>query len=128
VIGSDQVLVYRDRLVDKAGSRTEALAKLKMLQGSVHSLISAVCVAEGNRIVWEYVDKVDLTMRALNDNQLAAYADAAGPALTECVGAYALEGAGAWLFEKIEGDYFTVLGMPLLPLLGYLRTRGSGHD
>lgn len=120
VIGSDQILCLGEVIFSKATSREDALGKLKMLSGRTHRLISAVAVARNGKILWDHSDHADLTMRVLDEDSLRRYADFAGDALTSCVGAYQIEGAGAWLFSKVAGDFFTIMGMPLLPLLGYL--------
>ncbi len=121
VIGSDQVLVVDNRMVSKARNKTEAMAKLKMLRGKTHKLISAVAVAKGETIFWSHEEEAILTMHDFDDAFLERYIAVAGDALTQAVGAYEIEGRGSWLFSKIEGDHNTILGMPLLPLLAYLR-------
>jgi septum formation protein len=121
VIGADQVLELEGKLISKAADAIEAQQKLKQLRGKTHRLVSAVCVALDGKPVWQHYDEARLVMRDVNDQILAAYCAAAGPALTRSVGAYELEGIGAWLFERVEGDFFTILGLPLLPLLGYLQ-------
>jgi septum formation protein len=126
VIGSDQVLGLGKRMLDKATGREDALEKLEDMKGRTHRLHAAACVARDGGSLWSQGDHADLTMRNLSREQLENYADSAGGVLTSCVGSYALEGQGAWLFKKIEGDYFTILGMPLLPLLDYLSEQGYG--
>lgn len=121
VIGADQLLEFDGALLDKAETPGEAFHKLKRLKGRTHRLISAVCVVQGSAVLWSHEDAADLTMHDYDDAFLQQYCAAAGAALTAAVGGYALEGAGAWLFSEVRGDYYTVLGMPLLPLLGYLR-------
>ena len=106
-----------------AGGSSDAAATLMALSGKTHRLISAVVVAEAGRRVWHHVDVASLTARKLSSQFIADYLDSTGDAVFSSVGAYQLEGFGAQLFERVEGDYFTVLGMPLLPLLGYLRIR-----
>ena len=123
VIGSDQVLALGEALVTKAEHRDDARRTLKALCGQTHALHSAVALAKDSVIVWQHVETAHLTMRDFSDTWLEDYLDMAGEALTLCVGAYKLEGVGIQLFEKIEGDYFTILGMPLLPLLAELRRR-----
>lgn len=120
IIGSDQILCLGEIIFSKAKSREDALEKLRMLSGKTHRLISGVAVARGGEVLWDHADHADLTMRVLDEDFLRSYADAAGDALTSCVGAYQIEGAGAWLFSKVTGDFFTIMGMPLLQLLGYL--------
>lgn len=123
VIGSDQILMHEEKILQKAPDKAAALEKLKALRGDWHELISAVSVVQDEKELWSAVERASLKMADLDDAALDAYADKAGPGLTACVGAYELEGPGAALFDKIDGDYFTILGMPLLPLLTYLRVR-----
>ena len=125
VIGSDQTLEFGDvGMLDKPRSRDDAFAQLKMLSGKSHFLHSAVVVAEGGKVVWRQVDTARLTMRPLSDRFLNAYLDEEYDAIRHSVGGYHIEGRGAQLFEWMEGNYFTILGLPLLPLLAYLRERG----
>lgn len=120
VIGSDQILCLGERIFNKAMSREDAIEKLRGLRGKTHRLISGVAVARGGAVLWEHSDHADLTMRNFDEAFLEAYAEQAGAALTTCVGAYQIEGAGVWLFTRIEGDFFTIMGLPLPALLGYL--------
>lgn len=122
IIGSDQILECEGEILHKASTKEEATQKLRHLSGKTHSLISSVCLAKAGEILWSAVDTAHLTMHDLDEETLHDYTNKAGDALTHCVGAYALESHGSWLFSKIEGNYFTILGMPLLPLLGELRT------
>lgn len=121
VIGADQVLVLDGKIMSKARDEKEAKEKLQALRGREHRLISAAAVVKAETVLWEETGEATLTMRDFDDHALAAYMKAAGGTLTGCVGGYALEGAGSWLFSKVEGDYFVVLGLPLLPLLAYLQ-------
>ncbi|WP_456841733.1 Maf family protein [Bradyrhizobium sp. USDA 4486] len=121
VIGADQTLALGHRLFNKPAGRAEALAQLRDLAGNSHELNSAVAVAHDGKIVFEHVSVACMTMRKMTDAELSAYLDAAGDAVTTSVGAYQLEGLGIHLFERIEGDHFTILGLPLLPLLAFLR-------
>ena len=122
VIGADQTLALGDHLFNKPLDRTQAAEQLHALAGHTHELNSAVAVARGGKIVFEHVAIARMTMRPLNEAEIEAYLDRAGKAVTSSVGAYQLEGLGVHLFERIEGDHFTVLGLPLLPLLAFLRS------
>jgi nucleoside triphosphate pyrophosphatase len=124
VIGADQTLALGTRLFNKPAGRDQALAQLRDLAGNSHELNSAVAVAHDGKIVFEDVSVARMTMRKMSDAELSAYLDAAGAAVTTSVGAYQLEGLGIHLFERIEGDHFTILGLPLLSLLAFLRTQG----
>lgn len=121
VIGSDQILEFEGQILTKASSAEEARSKLNMLKGKTHKLISAVSIAQGGNVLWHNISEATLTMRDFDDAFLEDYLACAGEALTRSVGAYQLENHGSWLFSSIQGDYFTILGMPLLPLLGYLQ-------
>lgn len=122
VVGADQTLALGDRLFNKPAGRAQALAQLRDLAGHSHELNSAVAVAHDGKIVFEDVSVARMTMRQISEAELSAYLDAAGDAVTGSVGAYQLEGLGIHLFERIEGDHFTILGLPLLPLLAFLRS------
>jgi septum formation protein len=121
VIGADQTLALGERLFNKPAGRAQALAQLRDLAGHSHELNSAIAVAHDGKIVFEDVSVARMTMRQMSEAELSAYLDAAGDAVTTSVGAYQLEGLGIHLFERIEGDHFTILGLPLLPLLAFLR-------
>lgn len=121
VIGSDQILEYDGQLFEKAEDVTAARARLKTLRGKRHRLVSAVAIAKGGEILWSAHDTATLTMHDFDDEFLEHYLSAAGEDITACVGAYALEKTGSWLFSDIQGDVFTIMGMPLLPLLQHLR-------
>lgn len=121
VIGADQTLALGNRLFNKPAGRPQAMTQLRDLAGHSHELNSAVVVAHDGKIVFEDVSIARLTMRAMTEDELSAYLDAAGDAVTTSVGAYQLEGLGIHLFERIDGDHFTILGLPLLPLLAFLR-------
>jgi septum formation protein len=121
VIGADQTLALGQRLFSKPSGRAQAAEQLRLLSGNSHELHSAVAVARDGKIVFADVSIATMTMRALGDSEISAYLDAAGEAVTTSVGAYQLEGLGVHLFERIAGDHFTVLGLPLLPLLKFLR-------
>ena len=124
VIGADQVLEHQGSLLHKAATRLEAETKLARLQGSTHQLIAACALVQGGQTLWVGSDAADLTMRQLSADDRLSYLDKAGDAATASVGAYRLEELGAALFERIEGDYFTILGLPLLHLLAALRSHG----
>jgi septum formation protein len=124
VLGADQTLALAERRFSKACDRVAAREQLRALRGKTHSLHSAVAVVRGTQIVFEHVDTARLTMRAFSDAFLESYLDAVGEAAMASVGAYQLEGAGIQLFERVEGDHFTILGLPLLPLLAWLRQAG----
>ena len=121
VIGADQTLALGNRLFNKPAGRPQALAQLRDLAGNSHELNSAVAVAHDGQIVFEDVAVARMTMREMTEDELSIYLDAAGDAVTTSVGAYQLESLGIHLFERIEGDHFTILGLPLLPLLAFLR-------
>jgi len=125
IIGADQVLALGDELLSKAPSIKEARAALRRLRGRTHELHSAVAFAEKGKVTWTHVATARLTMRDFSDAFLEDYLTRAGDRVSQSVGAYELEGLGVQLFDKIEGDYFTVLGLPLLPVLAELRTRGN---
>ena len=124
VIGADQTLDLAGRLYDKAESLAEARERLLELRGQTHLLHSAVVVARAGASVWRVIESPRLTMRAFSDAYLDSYLDRLGETLLGSVGCYQLEGEGAQLFERIEGDYFAILGLPLAPLLGCLRDAG----
>jgi septum formation protein len=125
VLGSDQTLERDDgTLLGKPTSRDEARRQLLSLGGSTHRLHSAAVIAEGGEGIWWGCESVELTMRPLGDAFLEDYLDREYEHVRWSVGGYRIEGPGAQLFERIEGSHFAILGMPLLPLLGYLRERG----
>ncbi len=124
IIAADQTLACAGRLLEKPANRDEAREQLLFLRGREHRLFSAVCLMRGGRFVWRHLDTARLTMRAFSDAFLEAYLDRADDALTTSVGAYRLEEVGAQLFARIDGDFFTILGLPLLPLLDILRENG----
>ena len=126
VLGCDSTVAAEDgALIDKAESRAESRAQLQALRGTTHKLTSAAVVALGGEPIWRHVDTAKLTMRPFSDAFLESYLDAEWPAIGGCVGGYRLEGLGAQLFSRIDGDHFTILGLPLLPLLDWLRVRGE---
>jgi septum formation protein len=123
VIGGDQMLALGDEAFDKPADLDAARRHLQRLSGQAHRLETAIAIAEDGRLVWRHLARPRLTMRVLSDAFIESYLTACGPALLTTVGAYQLEGRGAQLFRQIEGDYFSILGLPLLPLLEYLRVR-----
>lgn len=124
VIGCDQVLDFRGRVLGKPVDIDAARAQLETLRGQGHKLLSAVVLYEKGRPVWRHVGEVRLTMRDFSDEYVDAYLARNGAAILDSVGGYQLESEGVRLFSVIVGDYFTVLGLPLLPLLNYLGQRG----
>jgi len=121
VVGADQTLALGDRLFSKPAGPAQAADQLRLLAGHTHELHSAVAVARDGKVVFSDVSVARLTMRALTGSEIRAYLDEAGEAVTSSVGAYQLEGLGVHLFDHFEGDHFTILGLPLLPLLAFLR-------
>lgn len=125
VLGSDSLAVLDDgSVLDKPASREEARDHLERMSGRRHDLVSAAVIAEGGRAVWRHVEAAKMFVRPLSPAFIEAYLDAEWPAIAGCVGCYRVEGPGVQLFSRVEGSQFTVLGMPLLPVLGYLRERG----
>lgn len=125
VLGSDQVLERDDgEMMSKPESREEALDQLRMLSGRTHFLHSAAVIAEEGEGIWWNSETVQLTMRPLSDSFLNAYLDREYESVRWSVGGYRIEAMGAQLFDRIEGSHFAILGMPLLPVLAYLRERG----
>jgi nucleoside triphosphate pyrophosphatase len=124
VVGADQTLVLGSRLFAKPENRASAKDQLRALSGRCHELHSAVAVARDKHIIFSYLDGAQLTMRAISEQFIDHYLEEIGPRAMSSVGAYQLEGLGSQLFDKIVGDYFTILGLPLLPLLAFLRREG----
>lgn len=124
VIGADQIMVMNGQLFDKPVSIEAARDRLKVMRGKTHKLMGAVVVYENGQAVWRHLAVTTLTMRDFSDDFLDRYIEMEGDLLTKSVGAYRFEGLGAQLFSKVEGDFFSILGLPLLPLLDYLRLRG----
>jgi septum formation protein len=122
VVGADQTLALETRLFSKPAGRVQAAEQLSLLAGRSHELHSAVAVARDGRILFEAASVARMTMRKLGGSEIDAYLDQAGEAVTTSVGAYQLEGLGVHLFECIEGDHFTILGLPLVQLLAFLRS------
>ena len=125
VLGGDQTLAFDGGLVSKAKSLHEARARLGAMRGRSHALHSGATLARGGQAVWSGADTATMQVRPFTDSFLDAYLENEGEALLSCVGAYRLEGMGAQLFEKVEGDYFTVLGLPRWAVLDQLRRVGA---
>ena len=121
VIGADQILACNDRLFDKPADLAHAHAHLLALRGRTHFLHAGICIVRDGQRIWHHNDIAEMTMRPFSDAFLESYLAATGDQSCQTVGAYQLEGLGAQLFSKIRGDYFTILGLPLLPLLDFLR-------
>jgi septum formation protein len=125
VLGCDSVVELQDgRLLNKAADRDEAAEHLRLISGRRHYLHSAAVIAEAGRPVWRCADRVTMHVRALSDAFVDSYLDREWEQARWCVGVYRVEGPGAQLFTRIDGSQFTVIGLPLLPVLGYLRERG----
>ena len=124
VIGADQVLSVDGDILGKPENLSTARAQLMRLRGRTHTLPTAVVLAQDGVVVWRHLGVTTLSMRNFSDDFLTDYLAAMGETVTQTVGGYMLEGHGAQLFERIDGDYFTVIGLPLLPLLAELRARG----
>jgi len=124
VLGGDSVLAFGQELVSKCADVAALRHLLKQLRGNSHELFSAAALARDNVILWHHVSRARLTMRAFGDAFLEDYLARDGETVLSCVGGYRYEGLGAQLFEQVEGDYFTVLGLPLLPVLAALRAQG----
>jgi septum formation protein len=125
VIGADQILALDDAsLLDKPTSQQDAIAQLTAMAGKTHKLYSAAVIAEQGKPVWRFVATARMTVRPLSDAFIADYVDQHWDDIRYCVGCYQIEGAGAQLFSQIQGTHFDIMGLPLLPLLGFLRERG----
>lgn len=125
VIGADQILDCDGAWFDKPGDAATARRDLQALRAKMHMQISAVCVALDGTTLWRHNERARLVMRDFSDGFLETYLAAAGDEILECAGGYRVEGLGVQLFARIEGDYFTILGLPLVPLLDFLRERGA---
>ena len=123
VIGSDSIVEVAGTLFDKPGSREQAADHLRKFSGETMYLTSAVALARGGVVDWRYVETVELDVRSLSDDFIAGYLEAEWPEVGYCVGVFRMEARGVQLFSAIRGDHFTILGMPLVPLLGALRSR-----
>lgn len=126
VLGADSIVATGDgRFLAKPATRAAATAQLRDLAGTTHRLVSAAVVAENGVAVWRAAGEARLTMRPLSDSFIADYLDREGDAVLSCVGTYRIEGLGAQLFSRIDGDHFVIRGLPLLAVLDYLRVRGE---
>ena len=126
VLGCDQTLALEDGTqFDKAPDMTALAAQLAALSGRTHILHAAMAIAQGGQIIWRHVELAHMTMRPLSPAFIQEYLAAEGPGLLSGVGGYRIEGRGIQLFERIEGNHFTIIGLPLLPLLAYLRNAGA---
>lgn len=124
VIGGDSVISVEGRRFSKPHSRAEAAEHLRFFSGRPMRLVSAVALARGGDVDWNHISDAVLHTRALSDRFIESYLDAEWPQVAYCVGVFRMEGLGVTLFDQVEGDHFTILGFPLLPLLGALRERG----
>lgn len=124
VIGADQILLADGEIIGKTATESEAAQVLTRLRGRSHELVTAAVLASGRELLWEHSETCRMQMRNFSDRFLRDYMLRARDALTRSVGCYEFEGLGVQLFERIEGDYFSILGLPLLPLLGALRGHG----
>lgn len=124
VLGCDQVLDLKGRVFTKPATPADARSQLLALRGQTHALLSAAVLYDAGQPIWRHVGQARLTMRDFSDSYLDSYIARNWPEISHSVGAYLLEAEGVRLFDRIEGDYFTILGLPLLPLLSYLATRG----
>lgn len=125
VLGSDSLVTCNGQRFDKPASRENAVEHLHCFSGNIMELHSAAALAQGGKLVWRHVAVARLHVRSLTDSFIADYLDAEWPEVSHCVGVFRLEAMGVQLFDHIEGDSFTVLGMPLLPVLGALRDQGE---
>jgi septum formation protein len=128
VIGADSTLACNGRLFDKPPTMDAARKQLLALRGQTHELFSSVVVARGGQRLWHWSERARLTMRPFDDAFIDTYLARAGEGVLASVGAYQLEGLGAHLFTRVDGDYFTILGLPLLPLLSFLAGHGIGLE
>jgi len=121
ILGSDQILEFEERGFDKPQSLQEAGERLKLMSGKRHTLINAVTITKDNEIIYQHIDRPKLFLRELSDLEIAAYLKAAGTSILSSVGAYQVEKFGARLFDRVEGDYFAILGLSIFPVLKFLR-------
>lgn len=124
VIGCDQILALNDEIFEKPKNREDAQSSLFKLRGKTHSLISAIVIVKNQEVIWRYSENAHLTMHNFSPEFLGKYMALCGDKILSSVGAYQLESFGIHLFEEIKGDYFTILGFPILALLNFLRSEG----
>ncbi len=125
VLGADQLLVCEGKFYSKAGNTDDAKRILRELRGRTHELVTAIVLAKSDTIIWRHVESARLTMRAFSDAVLESYLSKEGNAVLDLVGCYRIEGPGAQLFSHVEGDFFAIQGLPLLPLLEALRVQSA---
>ena len=124
VIGADQIMVMENKLYDKPQTIEQARERLKLMRGKTHKLMGAVVICYGGQAIWRHLAVTTLTMREFSDDFLEHYIELEGENLTRSVGAYRFEDIGAHLFSEVKGDFFSILGLSLLPVLDFLRVRG----
>lgn len=125
VIGCDQLLCLDGKIYDKPRSLIDAAAHLKSFRNNTHKLIASVVIVKAGELIWSYTDEAKMHVRNLSDEFIETYLKIEGEKVLTSVGAYRLEGMGSQIFERIDGDYFTILGLPLLPILEELRHKGA---
>lgn len=128
VIGCDQILNYENMAFDKVDSLAVAKERLKLFQGKTHYLEGSLVIMKSGQLIWRFDSKAELTMHNLNDELIDEYIKAAGSQILHAVGCYELEGIGSQLFSRIKGDYFAILGLPLIELLTFLRQYARGQQ
>ncbi|PHS25061.1 MAG: septum formation protein Maf [Robiginitomaculum sp.] len=123
ILGADQILEFQNRQYDKAGTLKEAKVRLQTLSGKTHDLVGAMVLAQKGSVVWKHQSRAHMHMRSLSETAIDAYLRRAGTGILASVGCYEIEGLGITLFNRIEGDHFSILGLSILPLLAELRRR-----
>jgi septum formation protein len=124
VIGTDQILEFKGQIFSKSDDKAAAVDQLRAFRGTSHTLYSAAVIYENGKPVWRFVGKAQMTMRNISDQYLDEYVDRNWEEIKHCVGCYQLESEGSRLFQQVSGDYFTVLGIPLIEVLAFLSTKG----